>query len=299
MEQSVFTDKVYGRVALDPVLLALMNTRVLERLCGIHQAGAMYLADERVSHTRFDHSVGVMLLLRRLGASLQEQIAGLLHDISHTAFSHLIDYVLAHQEEDFHEHRYLAVLQDKELVAVLEQYGYQLDQFTSLEQYTMLEYPLPGLCADRIDYTLRDLLQLGHITKPDIDWLLEGLIVYDNRIVCKDRERAMWFQQQYTFLVRDYFNGKVNRRASAAMTGIVRSALEQKHIDLTDFYGDDAMLIQKLKDSMCMDLRGYIQAQIAGEKELPAIRSKRRVLDPEVLVNGELVKLSTLKSSPD
>jgi HD superfamily phosphohydrolase len=34
-----------------------------------------------------------MLLVRRLGASLEEQIAALLHDVSHTAFSHVIDSV--------------------------------------------------------------------------------------------------------------------------------------------------------------------------------------------------------------
>jgi len=50
--------------------------------------------------TRFDHSVGVMLLIRKLGAGsspasalLKEQVAALLHDVSHTAFSHVIDYV--------------------------------------------------------------------------------------------------------------------------------------------------------------------------------------------------------------
>ncbi len=35
-----------------------------------------------------------MMLVNRLGGSLEEQIAALLHDVSHTAFSHVIDYVL-------------------------------------------------------------------------------------------------------------------------------------------------------------------------------------------------------------
>jgi HD superfamily phosphohydrolase len=44
-----------------------------------------------------------MLLIWRLGGSLREQLAGLLHDVSHAAFSHLIDHVLDVAEEDYHE----------------------------------------------------------------------------------------------------------------------------------------------------------------------------------------------------
>ena len=43
----------------------------------------------------FEHSLGVYLLLRRLGADRREQVAGLLHDISHTAFSHAVDFLIS------------------------------------------------------------------------------------------------------------------------------------------------------------------------------------------------------------
>ena len=56
--------------------------------------------------TRYEHSVGVMLLVRRFGASLDEQIAALLHDVSHTAFSHVIDYVFNdHDHQSYHEEK--------------------------------------------------------------------------------------------------------------------------------------------------------------------------------------------------
>ena len=47
--------------------------------------------------TRYEHSVGVMLLARRVGGGLREQVAALLHDVSHTAFSHVIDHVFHDQ----------------------------------------------------------------------------------------------------------------------------------------------------------------------------------------------------------
>jgi HD superfamily phosphohydrolase len=80
-----------------------LRTAPLQGLRGMHQGGAIVHANPAINHTRFDHSAGVMLRIRRLGGSLWEQLAGLLHDVLHTAFSHLIDYVLEVAEEDYHE----------------------------------------------------------------------------------------------------------------------------------------------------------------------------------------------------
>lgn len=87
-----YQDLLYGAVELPEAITTLLHTPPIQRLRGIHQGGAIVLANPTINHTRFDHSVGVMLLIRRLGGSLREQLAGLLHDVSHTAFSHLITY---------------------------------------------------------------------------------------------------------------------------------------------------------------------------------------------------------------
>ena len=44
-------------------------------------------------------------LLKKFGASTEEQIAGLIHDVSHSAFSHCIDYVLDEGSEKTHNHQ--------------------------------------------------------------------------------------------------------------------------------------------------------------------------------------------------
>lgn len=85
----IYQDEIYGPVALDEAFVSLMNAEPIQRLKKISQGGAIIIANRDLDHTRYDHSVSVMLLIKRLNGSLQEQIAGLLHDISHTAFSHL------------------------------------------------------------------------------------------------------------------------------------------------------------------------------------------------------------------
>jgi HD superfamily phosphohydrolase len=87
-------DRIYGVVQIDePVLLDLMQSAAMRRLQGVLQHGISGLLGVTRPTSRFEHSIGVMILVSRLGASLDEQIAALLHDVSHTAFSHVVDYV--------------------------------------------------------------------------------------------------------------------------------------------------------------------------------------------------------------
>lgn len=69
-----------------------------------------------------------MLLIKKLGGSVEEQIAGLLHDISHTAFSHLVDYVFERSEEDYHEQIKKNFLKGNEIEEILLRYGFNIEQ---------------------------------------------------------------------------------------------------------------------------------------------------------------------------
>ena len=98
-------DRVYGSVSIeDSKILHLISCATFERLKGVRQAGPSALAYQFKDVTRYEHSLGVFILLRRLRAPRREQIAGLLHDISHTAFSHAVDFVFTSSEQDHHEH---------------------------------------------------------------------------------------------------------------------------------------------------------------------------------------------------
>ena len=100
-----YDDDLYGKVEIvEPVLWDVIASDALQRTKGISQHGITALLGITPPFSRFDHAVGAMLLLRRLGASLEEQIAALLHDVSHTAFSHVIDYVFHnHSGQSYHE----------------------------------------------------------------------------------------------------------------------------------------------------------------------------------------------------
>ena len=107
-----YIDRVYGEFEItEPVILELINSASLQRLKDVDQAGyrPLWVKPDvdtgEYDHSRFAHSVGVYLLLRKYGVSLEEQIAGLIHDISHSAFSHCIDYILNSGSEKKHDHQ--------------------------------------------------------------------------------------------------------------------------------------------------------------------------------------------------
>ena len=87
----------------EPAILDLIGCPTFQRLKGVRQAGPSALAFPFKDVTRFEHSLGVFILLRRLRRRRREQVAGLLHDISHTAFSHAVDFVFSSDEQDHHE----------------------------------------------------------------------------------------------------------------------------------------------------------------------------------------------------
>ncbi|MDE1819700.1 MAG: HD domain-containing protein [Euryarchaeota archaeon] len=104
-------DPVHGSISLTGPTLELLSHPLLQRLWGIRQTGLAHLVFPGANHTRLEHSLGVLWVARAmatgLGLSPQEavplEVAGLLHDLGHTPFSHTLEPVLEEVEGKSHE----------------------------------------------------------------------------------------------------------------------------------------------------------------------------------------------------
>src|SRR3989344_9365429 len=176
-------DKIYGVFEIgEPVLIELINSEPIQRLKRVANSGVSAIVLKNRGVSRYDHSLGVMILLRILGASIEEQVAGLLHDVSHTAFSHVIDHVFRKKDYDFHEEHQEEILNKGGIKGILKKYGFSLERVIDSKNFGLLEREVPDLCADRIDYFFRDLGTL----RQDFSWatnLSKKLIVNDGEIV--------------------------------------------------------------------------------------------------------------------
>jgi len=104
-DHKVVHDAVHGSIELEGVALALLEVPELQRLNSIHQLGLAYLVYPGANHTRFEHSLGVFSVARKICTSLRMdedeallvECAGLLHDVGHLPFSHTFEFVLHDQ----------------------------------------------------------------------------------------------------------------------------------------------------------------------------------------------------------
>src|SRR5436305_11148738 len=133
----IYDDPIYGRERVDePVLLDLLASAALGRLRGVLQHGVTALLGITQPITRYEHSVGVMLLVRRVGGGLREQVAALLHDVSHTAFSHVIDHVFHDQgTQSSHERQKEWWTARTDVPAVLARHGLDCHGFLDAEPF--------------------------------------------------------------------------------------------------------------------------------------------------------------------
>lgn len=298
-----YHDPVYGKIEInEPVLLDLMTTRAMQRTRGVLQHGVSALIGITKPVSRFDHSVGVMILVRKLGTSLEEQIAALLHDVSHTAFSHVIDYVFdSHDTQGYHEEHKLEFVAGTDIPTTLTRHGYKWLDFMHEENFSLLEQDLPHLCADRLDYFLRDSLDLGLSTHSEVDAALQNLTVHQGRIAVSDLEIARWLG--YTFIEGDQTSWANFREVGLyeLAARAIRRGLEIGVLTDADIRGTDQPAWEKLRASADSQLQYYFQrvhkdTRFIWDEINPEFRvsTKLRSIDPEVLLNGHVQPLSAL-----
>jgi uncharacterized protein len=295
-------DKVYGEEEItEKVLIDLINSPTIQRLKAITQQGMPREYYHREIFSRFEHSIGVFLLLRKLGANLEEQIAGLLHDISHTAFSHVVDYVIGDPlKEDYQDNIFFEVLRKSEIPLILKKYNLDIEKFSNLEFFTLLEKEAPSLCADRIDYCLREFIDLG--LKEKVEVIVNDLVSVDGQIVFKTKEVAQEFGERYAELQREHWAGNEARTRYYILAGVLKTALDEEYIDLQDFHKTDNELLEILSKIDNKDIseglkklkQGFSIKEVEETSEGIIIKKKFRYVDPEVLVEGMLKNLSSI-----
>ncbi|WP_181349608.1 HD domain-containing protein [Thalassobacillus sp. CUG 92003] len=296
------TDTIYGEYVIEGVLEELIMSAPVQRLKGVYQGGASFLVNEKWCVTRYEHSIGVMLLIRRLGGSIEEQIAGLLHDVSHTAFSHVVDFALDRKDEDYHDSIFQQIVMASEIPRILARHGYQEhDVLWDESKWTLLEQPAPELCADRVDYTLRDMYHYDYIALDEAVKFLGNLVVIDGRMYPKHLAAAEWFVETYYKEVISFFMDPLNIYGYDSLAHTIKLALDRSVISLADLQGEDKALWHKLSSAEDPEIHKQLRklhrnVRVREDRNDYDIhrKSKARLIDPSVPQGDKVIKASSL-----
>ena len=287
------------------MILDLMQSDAMQRLRSVLQHGITAVLGITQPITRFEHSVGAMILVQRAGGSVCEQAAALMHDVSHTAFSHVADFVFG-GPHSYHEEKRREWMAEFDIPAVLSRHGVDWTDFVDDERFPLLEQPSPRLCADRLDYFLRDSLALGILTQAQATQLSGSLVVAEGRFVVRELNAARLFGYKYIEADQTSWSNKTAILLYELTARALRTAFERSVIAQTDLWGGDKQLWDKISQSqdpataagvrLILRYRDFVADESKPDESKPAVRlqPKIRTIDPDVVTEDGMLPLSAL-----
>ncbi|MBQ8081229.1 MAG: hypothetical protein IJ240_04945 [Clostridia bacterium] len=249
-------------------------------------------------YSRLDHSLGVGLIVWRFTQNAAQAISGLLHDVATPAFAHVIDflrgdYVRQEATEDGTEQMIAGSPEWQSLLAAL---GLTVADVADYHRYPIADNDSPRLSADRLEYTLGNLL---HYRLRNIRIIGE---YYRDLTVCtaEDGNPELCFRTPE--LARDFaldalstsriYISDADRYAMQRLAELVRDALRRGALREADLYRTEPEVIALLTADPAVRaqwdafraMKQTVNASAPGAEEgWRVIPAKKRYIDPLIL----------------
>lgn len=257
-------------------------------------------------YSRYDHSLGAALIVWHFTGSMEQTLAGLFHDVTTPVFAHVVDFLNGdHLRQESTEAGVAECLAaDKEVTGLLEEYGLRLEQVCDYRRYPIADNDAPALSADRLEYTMGNLLNYGFASLEEIRDMYRDLTVGADEkgqpeLVFCTRETAAAFAMGALKNSRVYVADE-DRFSMEMLAGLLRTALERSSIARSDLWTTEREVVEKLKkDPVCGQLWqnfcGYTEILTSpvprAEGEWICVAAKKRFIDPMVLGSGRISRL--------
>lgn len=301
----IYDDVIYWKVEIDePIILEIIASPYMQRLKWVNQAWYFEPHFPWSSHFRFEHSVWVYLLLKKYWAPLEEQISWLIHDVSHWTFSHCLDYIFHEwnqKEQNHQDNIFEEFLKNTDIPWILEKYGLDIENILDDTRHPLKENDLPDICADRIDYSLRDAFHYNQISTKKISNILDELCVVNNNWIFNTLEIAKQYCDLFLKMNEIYRSGIEAAIMFQTVWDLFRYAWKTWYVEKKDFYTTDEQLLNKVKKYLNSDEKLYLYRQrmngIIKCKNNPdgfdvRIFLKSRIVDPYFYNNWEIFRVS-------
>ncbi|MBO0958552.1 HD domain-containing protein [Neobacillus sp. MM2021_6] len=243
-EEKVFKDPVHRYVHVrDLAIWDLIGTKEFQRLRRIKQLGTTFLTFHGAEHSRFNHSLGVYEIVRRIiddvfagrpewsdDERLLTLCAALLHDLGHGPFSHSFEKVFDFDHEDLTRAIILGDTEvNKVLLKVSPDFPSQVAEVIAKTSEKKLVVSLISsqIDADRMDYLQRDAYFTGvSYGQFDMERILRVMRPREDQVVIKKSGMHAvedYIMSRYQMYWQVYFH-PVSRSAEVILTKILHRA---------------------------------------------------------------------------
>jgi HD superfamily phosphohydrolase len=236
-------DPLYGFITVNEMELDVISAPEVQRLRRVAHLGLSDAVYPSATHSRFEHSLGVMHLAGKLAESLSlpeetrqaYRLAGLLHDVGHSPFSHALEEVIEDRLGFEHER------QSERIIRKLDELYAPDAEFVIDIIHGNTEYDIVAgdIDADRLDYLQRDSQRTGfRNSSVDVQTIVKFAQAHDDRIV---------FDKKAVQAIEDMFSARLRLMKTVAghhATRIAEAMLRQAvddFLDRTSYTAEDVL----------------------------------------------------------
>ena len=253
-------------------------------------------------YSRFDHSMGVALIVWHFTGDMAQAMSGLLHDIATPVFAHVVDFLHGdHMTQESTESATSAMIRaDAHLCATLERRQLPFEAVEDYHRYPIADNDSPKLSADRLEYTLGNGVNFGFITREQAAAYYADLTVGTNEhgepeLVFRHADVARAFAETALQCSKIYISD-ADRYAMQILAELLRDAIAAEVLTEGDLWLDEPAAISKLRrstlarewEAFC-GLSKIIRADAPGsEGRWRCIHAKRRSIDPYIYGTGRV-----------
>lgn len=246
-------------------------------------------------YSRYDHSIGVALIIWHFTGDIQQTLAGLFHDITTPVFAHVVDFLNGdHLRQESTEAGMEEFLWSAgEIRSRLRKYGLTPMQVSDYHRFPVADNNAPALSADRLEYTLGNLLNYGLADVKELRRFYTDLVVGTDEagrpeLVFQTPEIAAEFAKA-SLKTSAIYVADEDRFAMEALAHLLRSAITDGVLTREDLWTTEQDVIGKLVSVPAYAARwkafcGY-SAILCGETPEDdgfwvQVEAKKRWIDP-------------------
>lgn len=238
-------------------------------------------------YSRFDHCLGAALITWHFTGDPHQAMAALLHDIATPVFSHVVDFLKGDYltQESTESGTEEMILSSKPLMQVLKDHGLDPNLVTDYHRYPIADNDSPRLSADRLEYTLGNIVNFGFGDEDTVRAWYHDLQVGDGELVFTHEKTACRFASSALSCGKLYVCDE-DRYAMQILSELLARALDREVLTWEDLHTQESAVIGKLLVSPLADAWGdFCRLKAVRRTQAPdaaarVIQAKKRFIDP-------------------